>query len=150
MTEGAGHSVKSFIQRWVITTIGVLLAAGVVDGIDADSTVALLAASLLLGILNAFLRPILLILALPLLLLTLGLFTLIINSLLLYWVGALVDGFEVAGFWSAFKGSILISIVSVFSNMALGKKEIRIETRRTSRPQSPRQSDTGSGPVIDV
>src|SRR5688572_16834306 len=129
MSEGT----KSFIQRWIVTTIGVLLAAGVVNGITADSVLALLAASLLLGILNAFLRPILLLIALPLLILTLGLFTLVINSVLLYWVGALVKGFYVADFWSAFKGSILISLVSIFANMALGKKEVRVETRRSRR-----------------
>jgi putative membrane protein len=143
--------VKSFLQRWVVTTIGVLLATGVVDGIVANSMVALLAASLLLGILNAVLRPFLLLVALPLLILTLGLFTIIINSLLLYWVGALVKGFYVADFWSAFKGSLLISIVSIVANVTLGKKSVRLETRSVPRPaDSPPRQDTGSGPVIDV
>jgi putative membrane protein len=143
--------VKSFLQRWGITTIGVLLATGVVDGISANTIVSLLAASLLLGILNAVLRPILMVLALPLLILTLGLFTLVINSLLLYWVGALVKGFYVADFWSAFKGSLAISLVSIFANMALGTKTIRVQTHHNGQQRPPRPpTDTGSGPVIDV
>jgi putative membrane protein len=143
--------IKSFLQRWIITTIGVLLATGLVNGISATSMVALLAASLLLGILNAVLRPILMVLALPLLILTLGLFTLIINSLLLYWVGALVNGFYVADFWSAFKGSLLISLVSLFANMALGTKEVRVKVgTQPRRPPGTGSNDSGTGPVIDV
>jgi putative membrane protein len=141
---------KSFLQRWLVTTIGVLAAAGIVDGVRADSMVALLATSLLLGILNAFLRPILLLLSLPLLILTLGLFTLVINALLLYFVANLVKGFYVADFWAAFKGAVLISIISVLATMMLGKKEARIEVRRSTRPNAPRPPDSGSGPVIDV
>lgn len=145
------QGTKAFFQRWVVTTIGVLLAAGLVDGIRAESFVSLLAASLLLGILNAFLRPFLLLLALPLLLLTLGLFTLVINSLLLYWVGGLVKGFFVASFWSAIKGSILISLVSVFANMVVGQNEVRIQTRSNrNRGGGGPGPDAGSGPVIDV
>lgn len=138
----------------MLTTAGVLLAAGIVNGIHAESMVSLLAASLLLGVLNAFLRPILLLLALPLLILTLGLFTLVINSLLLYWVAWLVKGFYVADFWAAFKGSILISLVSMFGSAVTAKKQIRIQARRGRMPRQraaePPPKDTGSGPVIDV
>jgi putative membrane protein len=136
------------------TTLGVLLAAGIVNGVRADTIVALLAASLLLGILNAFLRPVLMLFALPLLLLTLGLFTFVINALLLYFVAHLVKGFYVADFWAAFKGALVISIVSFFVNSLTGTKEIRTEPPRTvtppraSRPKPP--PDTGSGPIIDV
>lgn len=145
MTDGW----KSFLQRWFVTTVGVLLAAGVIDGVRADTVVALLAASLLLGILNAFLRPILLIVALPLLVLTLGLFTFVINALLLYFVSNLVKGFHVAGFWAAFKASLLISFVSILANAMFGKKEVRIRRGPPTRPPNP-PSDTGTGPVIDV
>src|SRR5687767_5291094 len=109
-------SVKAFLQRWFVTTLGVLAAAGIVNGVHAEGAVPLLAASLLLGILNAILRPILMIAALPLLILTLGLFTFVINALLLYFVANLVKGFSVAGFWPAFKGALVISIISVFAN----------------------------------
>ena len=139
---------KSFLQRWFVTTLGVLLAAAVIDGVRADTLVALLATSLLLGILNAFLRPVLLLLTFPLLIATLGLFTLVINALLLYLVASVVKGFHVDGFWAAFKASLLISVVSFFSSMLLGTKEVRIR-RTTNIPNRPTK-DTGSGPVIDV
>ena len=113
---------------------------------------SLLAASFLLGLLNAFLRPILFILTLPLMIVTLGLFTFVINALLLYLVSALVKDFYVADFWSALKGSILISIVSLLANMMLGRKEIRIEKtqRRNTVPPTSGPPKSGSGPVIDV
>jgi putative membrane protein len=146
MSPGA----KSFLQRWFVTTLGVLAAATIVDGIHADSALGLLAASLLLGILNAFLRPALMLLALPLLIVTLGLFTLIINAVLLCLVGWLVSPFHVADFWSAFKGGLVISIVSLFANLLIGKEEARVQIRRDPQQNPPKSPDTGSGPVIDV
>jgi putative membrane protein len=139
---------KSFVQRWFVTTLGVLLASGIVSGVRTDAVLSLLAASLLLGILNAFLRPILLILALPLLLVTLGLFTFVINALLLYLVGNVVKGFHVDGFGAAFKASLVISFVSLIANSLLGTGEVNPQTtrRRTDLPPS----DDGGGPVIDV
>jgi len=146
---------KSFLQRWFVTTLGGLAAAGMVHGIQAGNLVSLLAASFLLGLLNAFLRPVLLVLALPLLIVTLGLFTFVINAVLLYFVSALVKDFYVADFWTALKGSVLISIVSMLANAMLGKNgknQIRVQTSRSARPNPPpaRPPDTGSGPVIDV
>lgn len=142
---------KSFLQRWFITTLGVLVATGLVEDIHANGLVPLLAASLLLGVLNAFIRPILMVAALPLLILTLGLFTLVINALLLYLVASLVKGFYVADFWTAFKGGILISIVSLFASMMFGKKRVPAETPRPpSNNRPPPPPDTGSGPVIDI
>jgi putative membrane protein len=104
--------MRHFIFRWVVTTISVMIAATIIHGIWYDSPGALLLASLLLGILNAFVRPVLLILSAPLILLTLGLFIFIVNGLMLYWVPGLVGGFHVDSFGSAFWGSILISIIS--------------------------------------
>ena len=83
-----------------------------IHGIRYDTVAALIGASLLLGILNAFVRPFLLILSAPLILLTLGLFILILNGLLLLVVPSIVGGFHVDSFWSAFWGAIVISIVS--------------------------------------
>jgi putative membrane protein len=140
--------IRSFAERWFITTLGVLLAAGIVDDVHANGAIPLLTASLLLGILNAFLRPLLMIVALPLLILTLGLFTLVINALLLYFVANLVKGFYVADFWAAFKGAIVISIVSMIATAIFGKKRIEAQAQGRQRPPPP--ADTGSGPVIDV
>ena len=147
MTPGA----KAFLQRWAITTVGVLAAAKLVSGVHSDNTLSLLGASLLLGVLNAFLRPLLMLLSLPLLIFTLGLFTLVINALLLYLVSILVGGFSVQDFWSAFKGGLVISIVSLAANMLLGKpEEQRNRPPRRKPPGRTPPPDTGSGPVIDV
>jgi len=89
-----------------------MIAAGIVGGIRYDSVGSLIGAALLLGILNAFLRPILLLLTAPLIILTLGLFIFVVNGLLLLLVNDLVHGFHVDSFGSAFWGAILISIAS--------------------------------------
>jgi putative membrane protein len=104
--------MKDFVFRWAITTIAVMVAAGVVGGIRYDSVGALLGAALLLGILNAFVRPILLFLTVPLIILTLGIFIFVVNAVMLLLVNQFVHGFHVDGFWSAFWGAILISITS--------------------------------------
>ena len=104
--------MRHFLFRWAITTIAVIIAASVIDGIRYDTAGALILAALLLGILNAFVRPILLILSVPLILVTLGLFILVVNGLMLYLVSGLVAGFHVDSFGSAFWGAILISIIS--------------------------------------
>ena len=104
--------MRHFVFRWIVTTFAVFVAAPVVGINYGDRIGCLLGASLLLGIVNAFIRPILLLLSLPLILVTLGVFILIINALMLKVVGAVVPCFEVPGFWSAFFGAIIISIVS--------------------------------------
>jgi putative membrane protein len=104
--------MRQFVFRWAITTVAVMVAASFVEGIRYDSAGALVGAALLLGILNAFLRPILLLLMAPLIILTLGLFIFVVNGLMLILVNDLVHGFHVDSFGSAFWGAILISIVS--------------------------------------
>ena len=104
--------MQHFVFRWFITTFAVFVAAPIVGINYGDRIGCLLAASLLLGIVNAFIRPILLLLSLPLILLTLGVFILIINALMLKFVGEILPCFEVPGFWRAFFGAIIISIVS--------------------------------------
>jgi putative membrane protein len=104
--------MRHFAFRWIVTTFAVFVAAPIVGINYGDRLGCLLGASLLLGIVNAFIRPILLLLSLPLILVTLGVFILIINALMLKVVGAIVPCFEVPGFWSAFFGAIIISIVS--------------------------------------
>ena len=104
--------MRSFLFRWAITTVAVMVAAALIKGIRYDSVGALVGAALLLGILNAFLRPILLLLMAPLIILTLGSFLLVVNGLMLLLVNDLVHGFHVDHFGSAFWGAILISIVS--------------------------------------
>jgi len=104
--------MRRFVFRWAVTTIAVMVASSVIRGIRYDTVAALIGASLLLGILNAFVRPFLLIISVPLILLTLGLFILVLNGLLLLLVPHVVVGFHVDSFWSAFWGAIVISLVS--------------------------------------
>ena len=94
--------MRHFVFRWIATTIAVFVAAPIVGINYGDSLGCLLGASLLLGIINAFVRPVLLLLSLPLILVTLGVFILIINALMLKFVGEIMPCFEVPGFWRAF------------------------------------------------
>jgi len=104
--------MRHFVFRWLVTTVGVMVAASIISGIRYDTTGSLIAAALLLGILNAFVRPFLLILGAPFILLTLGIFILFVNGLMLYWVPGIVSGFHVDGYGSAFWGAIVIGIIS--------------------------------------
>jgi putative membrane protein len=104
--------MRHFVFRWIVTTIAVMVAAALIHGIRYDSIASLIGAALLLGILNAFVRPVLLILSAPLILLTLGFFILIVNGLMLLLVPSLVHGFHVDSFGSAFWGAIVIGLVS--------------------------------------
>jgi putative membrane protein len=106
--------MRHFLLRWLVTTFAVMVASSVIHGIRYDSMQSLIAAALLLGILNAFLRPILFILSIPLILVTLGFFILVINGLMLFFVPGIVNGFHVDSFGSAFWGALVISIVSWF------------------------------------
>jgi putative membrane protein len=141
--------VKTFIRRWVVTSLAVLVATHLVKGLDYDNLAALFAAALVLGILNALVRPVMMLLSLPLLIVTLGLFILVINAGLLYLVGQLVKGFHVAGFGAAFWGGLVISVVSLVVNILTGTGESRVEIRRRKR-EGPHERDRGDGPVIDV
>jgi putative membrane protein len=104
--------MRHFVFRWITTTIAIMVASSIIHGIRYDTVASLIGASLLLGILNAFVRPVLLILSVPLILVTLGLFILVVNSLMLLVIPSIVMGFHVDSFWSAFWGAIVISIIS--------------------------------------
>lgn len=139
---------RNFLKSWAINTLAVLVAVYLVEGIHYEQSVDLLVASLVLGILNAFLRPILMFLALPLLLVTLGLFTLVINALLLFFVGTILrPHFYVEDFWSALFGAIIIGVISVVLNTLTGSGQSRVRFERRGGPPPDRGGD---GPVIDV
>ena len=105
-------AMRHFVFRWMITTVAVMVVPAFISGIRYDTVGSLIGAALLLGILNAFVRPVLLILSAPLILVTLGLFILVVNALLLRFVPSMVIGFYVDSFGSAFWGALLISIIS--------------------------------------
>ena len=104
--------MKGIVIRWLILTAAIMFTSYVIDGIQVKGFFTALFAAAILGILNAFFRPILIILTLPINILSLGLFTFIINAMLLKMASGVISGFEVYGFWSAVFGSLLISVVS--------------------------------------
>jgi putative membrane protein len=138
--------MKGFLLQWFITTIAVLVAAHTVPGIEyGQNWGALLSASLLLGLANAILKPILTLISLPLVLLTFGLFIWVINSALLYMVGQLVGPFDVKSWTSAFLGSLIISIITILvKGLTSPSKEVRMRVSRRTPSSSP------SDRVIDV
>lgn len=100
--------------RWLITTLAVWVAVELAPGLDYDRWQTLVIAALVLGILNTFIKPLLTLISIPLIIITLGLFLIIINAVLLKCTAWLVPGFLVANWLSAFAGSIIISIVTFF------------------------------------
>src|SRR5579872_4583470 len=107
------------LLHWIIGALAVLVAAYLVPGITVSSFVTALIVAALLAVLNILLKPILVILTLPINILTLGLFTFVINGLLLWLVGSFVKGFEVSGFIAAFLGALVISIVKALADLII-------------------------------
>jgi putative membrane protein len=140
--------MRSFLKRWLITTLSVWVAASIVPGIHS-SPPGLLLAALALGLLNAFVRPVMVVLSLPLVIITLGLFMLVINALLLWSVGSVLKDFHVDSFWSAFWGSLIISLTSLVLNSLTKSGSSRVEFRAGKPPPRRPPGDDG-GPVIDV
>ena len=102
-----------FLLQWAITGLSLWAASYLFKGITFTNTASLVISALLLGFANALVKPVLVVLTLPLTLLTFGLFILVINALVLLLVSKLVKGFRLAGFWTAFFASLFISILSI-------------------------------------
>jgi putative membrane protein len=102
--------MTGFVLRVAIVALGLWLATQILPGLYFASAGTLLAAALLLGIVNAIVRPVAVVLTLPLTLLTLGLFLLVINAAMLGLVALLLSGFQVSGFWTAIGGSLIVSL----------------------------------------
>lgn len=134
--------MTAFLVRWMITTVAVFVAERLLPGIHCDGVAALLGASLLLGIINAFIRPVLLLLSLPWIILTMGIFILVINALLLLLVSAIIPPFQVDGFWAAFFGAIIISIVSwILSSFFRGSDGKIYPITHHSSPHLPKKAN---------
>src|SRR3954471_18342319 len=146
---GTQPKLKKFVQRWSITTVAVLVAAFTVPGIHYDNWQGLLIATLVLSLLNVFIRPLLTVLSFPLVLLTLGLFIVVINAFLLYLVGRM-KFFHVDSFGAAFWGAVVIGIITLVLNSFTKTGGARVSVRRGNNKKKPPPTDTGSGPVIDV
>ena len=109
----------SLLARWVVNAAALLLVAYLYPGVAVDSFMAAMIAALVLGLVNALVRPILVILTLPVTILTLGLFLFVINALLFWLVAEIVEGFRVTGFVAALVGSILYSLITLVTSWLL-------------------------------
>ncbi len=123
--------MRPFFLRWLFTTIAVAVAVQL-TGMQVAGWASLLGMALVLGIINAIIRPVLLLLSIPFILVTLGLFILVVNALVFWFAGELVPGFYVGGFWNAFFGSIIVSLVNwAMSSVIRGHDgQYQILTRR--------------------
>jgi putative membrane protein len=111
--------VKGLLLKWLVNAMALFVVVNVVAGISVERWQTLLVGALALGLLNAFFRPILMLLTLPINVLTLGLFTLIINGLIFYLAAWMIKGFYVAGFWNAFVAALVFSVVSFLLNLLI-------------------------------
>ena len=140
--------------RWLALTIAVWVATAIVPGVRYEQTQDLLIAALVLGVLNAFVKPLLRLISLPFIILTLGFFLLVINALLLRLTAKLVPGFHVDGFWPAVWASLVVSLVSMFLGYSnRGQPRPRIIFNRPPPPpasSSQQGPPPGKGPIIDI
>jgi len=144
---------NKLLQQWVLLIVGVFLASHMIGGIHYESTGALVAVVLILSILNVLLRPLLIFFALPFVVLTLGFGILVINAVLFLLVDKLVPGFYVDGFWSAFFGALIVSLVGFIANVLLGSRNVKVEVNTMNASQSSQPTSRRSikdDDVIDV
>lgn len=138
------NSLTQLLLRWGVLAVGVVLATKLVPGIHCDDAVALIAVVLLLSFFNAILKPVLVLFTLPFILLTMGLGVIVINALLFLFVGKLVDGFHVAGFWSAVGGALIVSLTNLLlSGFTRGERKRR-------EPPAPPVERRKPDDVIDI
>jgi putative membrane protein len=109
-----------FLLRAAIVAVGLWLATKIFSGLEFDQPTTVLAAALLLGVVNAVIRPIAILLTLPLTLLTLGLFLLVVNAAMIGLVALMLDGFQISGFWTAVGTALVVSVVSWVGSGLIG------------------------------
>ena len=146
----AAHLMRSplaqLLLRWLVLALGVMLATRIVPGITCQDGATLVVVVLLLSFFNAILKPLMVLFTLPFILVTLGLGVVVINALLFLLVGRLVNGFHVDGFWSAFFGSLVVSVTNLLlSSFMRGGRPPRTPPNPPSTPPS-----RGGGEVIDI
>lgn len=124
--------MAGFILRALIASLGLWAATEMLDGLAIDNAGTLILAGVLLGVINAIVRPFVLLLSLPALLFTLGLFLLVINAAMLGLVALLLKGFHIDGFWTAVGGSLIVSVVSWVGSWFIGPKG-RVEIIRSGK-----------------
>lgn len=109
-----------FLLRSLVVALGLWLASEIVPGIHVGGTATLIGAALLLGVVNAVVRPVIVLLTLPVTVLTLGFFLLVINAGTLAFVAALFDDFSIAGFWAAIAGALIVSVTGWIASYLIG------------------------------
>lgn len=115
------------LLSWLVHALALMVVAYLLPGVVIDGFLGALWAALILGLVNTIVKPVLLILTLPLTVLTLGLFYFVLNGLMFYWVGSILDSFYVAGFWWAMLAALLYSLLVTFLSSILFPKQVRIE-----------------------
>ena len=120
--------MRGLLIKWLINSLAVLIVTYIVRGIEVASPITAIVAAFVLGIINAFLRPFIILITLPINIFTLGVFTFFINGFLFYITSKIVKGFAVTGFWPAFFGSLLFSTISFLLSLLINK-EGRLEIR---------------------
>jgi putative membrane protein len=108
--------MRGLVVRWVLTACSLWLTSELLPGIELHGFRAVFIAAMVLGILNAFLRPLVLLVTLPINIVTFGVFTLVVNGLMLWITSDVVKGFEIHGFWQAVLGALLMSLISLLLN----------------------------------
>jgi putative membrane protein len=116
------RAMRGIALRWLTLTGAIIFASYMIEGIQVSGFMSALGAAAILGILNAFFRPVALILTLPINILTLGLFTFVINAVMLKMASGVINGFDVRGFWPAIFGALLISLVSWGLNVFISER----------------------------
>jgi len=133
---------KQLLMRWIVLALGVMVATKLVRGISCDDGSTLVVVVILLSFFNAILKPLLMLFTLPFIILTMGLGIVVINALLFWAVGRLVDGFVVDGFWSAVGGALVVSVTNLLVSAFV----------RTQKSEAPKPPERRAKPddVIDI
>lgn len=140
-----------FFIKWFVNIIVLFLVVKISPGITIDRGDTLIVAALVLGLVNVFLKPLVMMLALPLNIFSLGIFTFFINGLMFYLAAKLVEGFNVAGFWAAFWGAMWFAVISfVISTFTGTKGEKKFHFHKTVYPDRPVPHRDEHDDVIDV
>jgi len=129
--------MMQLLVRWLVLALGVTLATKLVPGISCSDGTTLFVVVVLLSFFNAILKPLLLVFTLPFIVMTMGFGVILINAMLFYWAGNLVEGFHVAGFWSAFWGGVTVSATNLIASVIIRSPP--------KRPPPPKRDD-----VIDI
>lgn len=151
-------NISAWVRDWLVLSASVMFAAWALDGISCNNLATLLVVAAVISLLNAFVRPLLILLSVPFLIATFGLGAIlilwVINSLILMLAGSLISGFHVASFGSAMGGALFIGIAQIFLNAAFGIKKGKIATHAETPPpaSTPRQRrrEENDDDVIDI